>query len=214
MKAVLTFFLVAVCILAFAVLKLSQAAPMYPSPSAGKPTVKIVLERGHGSGVYIGSNLILTAAHVVDNSKDGKVKIKTEGGNILTGEVLWSSKARDVALVRVSGTVGLKAAVLSCDMPKPGDIIQARGNPLSVEFFSSWGHVAGTIRKMGPWLEGLPTDMTILPGMSGGPVFGADGRVVGLAVGVLMAPAGFGSMSFTGATLIVPGSTICPLLGR
>jgi S1-C subfamily serine protease len=181
---------------------------------AGSSTVKIVLERGHGSGVYIGNNLILTAAHVVVDAKDGMVKVKTERGNILTGEVLWSSKARDVALVRVSGTVGLKAATLSCQPPKPGDIIQARGNPLSVEFFSSWGHVDGEQRTMGPWLVGVPTDMTILPGMSGGPVFGTDGRVVGLAVGVLMAPAGFGGVSFTGATLIVPGSTICPLLGR
>lgn len=180
----------------------------------GNPTVKIVLEKGHGSGVYIGGNLILTAAHVVDTAADGKVKVKTEGGNILKGEVLWMSKARDVALIRVSGTFGLRPAVLSCAVPKVGDAIQARGNPLSVEFLSMWGRVAGTQREMGPWLVGVPTDMTILPGMSGGPVFGADGRVVGLAVGVLMAPAGFGSMSFTGATLIVPGSTICPLLGR
>ena len=202
---------VAMSILAFFLQSRAIATPV----STGHPTVKILLDKGHGSGVYIGGDgLILTATHVVANAKDGKVRVKTEGGNILKGEVLWSSTARDVALVRVSGTVGLKAAVLSCDMPKPGDIIQARGNPLSVEFFSSWGHVAGTMRKMGPWLEGLPTDMTVLPGMSGGPVFGADGRVVGLAVGVLMAPAGFGSMSFTGATLIVPGSTICPLLGR
>lgn len=211
MKTVLG--IIGLCMLIVVAFFLQSQAVATPT-ATGHPTVKIVLEKGHGSGVYIGENLILTAAHVVDAAKDGKIKVKTEGGNILPGEVLWMSKARDVALIRVSGTFGLSPAVLSCVAPKVGDAIQARGNPLSVEFFSAWGHVAGTPREMGPWLVGVPTDMTILPGMSGGPVFGADGRVVGLSVGVLMAPAGFGSMSFTGATLIVPGSTICPLLGR
>lgn len=211
MKTVLG--IIGLCMLIVVAFFLQSRAVATPTVT-GHPTVKIVLEGSHGSGVYIGDNLILTAAHVVVAAADGKIKIKTEGGNILPGEVLWMSKARDVALIRVSGTFGLRPAVLSCAAPKVGDVIQARGNPLSVEFFSAWGHVAGTQREMGPWLVGVPTDMTILPGMSGGPVFGADGRVVGIAVGVLMAPAGFGSMSFTGATLIVPGSTICPLLGR
>lgn len=183
-----------------------------PTPT-GKPTVKIVLERGHGSGVYIGNGLILTAAHVVVNSKDGNVKVKTEGGNILKGEVLWMSKARDVALVKVSGTFGLSPAVLSCSTPQIGDAIQARGNPLSVEFFSSWGHIAGTPREMGRWLEIVPTDLTVVMGMSGGPVFDVRGEVVGLVVGVMGAPMGI-SVSITGASVVVPGSAICPLLGR
>ena len=212
MKTVLTLFVAVAAILAFALVKLSQADTV--RAQIGHPTVKILPEKGHGSGFYIGNNLIITAAHVVAEAKDGKVTVKTEGGNILKGEVLWSSKARDVSLIRVSGTFGLTPAVLSCSTPKIGDAIHARGNPLSFEFLSMWGRVAGTKREMGPWLVGVPTDMTILPGMSGGPVFGADGRVVGIAVGVIMAPAGFGSMSITGATLIVPGSTICPLLGR
>jgi S1-C subfamily serine protease len=209
------FALVALCIVGLFVWQ-PRAATTQTS-HIGHPTVKILVgKKSHGSGVYIGGDgLILTAAHVVAEAKDGIVTVKTEGGNIIkNAEVLWTSKARDVALVRVPSTFGLSPAVLSCDMPKPGDTIQARGNPLSVEFFSSWGHVAGTMREMGPWLEGIPTDLTILPGMSGGPIFSNDGRVVGLAVGVLMAPAGISGMSFTGATLIVPGSTICPLLGR
>ena len=213
MKTVLTLFVAAAAILAFALLKLPQAEPL-EAVGTGHPTVKIMVGEGHGSGVYIGGNgLILTAAHVVVNSPDGKIRVKTEGGNILSGQILWMSKERDVALVQVNGTFGLKAAALSCDTPQIGDAIQARGNPLSVEFFSAWGHIAGTMRQMGPWLEGVPTDLTILPGMSGGPIFHTDGRVIGIAVGAMLAPAGM-AMSITGATLIVPGSTICPLLGR
>ena len=210
MKTVLG--IIGLCMLMIVAFFLQSRAVATPTVT-GHPTVKIVLEGSHGSGVYIGDNLILTAAHVVVAATDGKIKIKTEGGNILSGQTLWMSKERDVALVQVKGTFGLKAAALSCDTPQIGDAIQARGNPLSVEFFSAWGHIAGTMRQMGPWLEGVPTDLTILPGMSGGPIFRTDGRVIGIAVGAMMAPAGM-SMSITGATLIVPGSTICPLLGR
>lgn len=206
-----TLALVALCIVGLFVWQ-SKAATA-PIGQPGQPTVKILLEQGHGSGVYIGQGLILTAAHVVANSKDGKVKIKTEGGNILPGDVLWMSKDRDVALVRVIGTTGLKAAALSCATPEYGQMISARGSPGPVEFFTAWGHIAGTVKPFGPWLEAIPTDMTTIMGMSGGPVFNARGEVVGLVVGVLTVPIGF-SASLTGIGVIVPGSTICTLLGR
>lgn len=203
-----TLALVALSIVGFFVWQ-SKAAT---SP-VGEPTVKIVLENGHGSGVYIGNNLILTAAHVVTGAKDGKVKIKTEGGNILPGVVLWTSKERDIALVRTTGTLGLRAARLSCTTPQIGDIINARGSPGPIEFFTAWGRVSGTIRSFGPWFEAVTTDMTVVMGMSGGPVFNTRGEVVGLAVGVLSTPMGFG-VSLTGVGFVVPGSTICPLLAR
>ena len=203
-----TLALVALCIVGIFVWQ-SKAA----TPPAGEPTVKVVLENGHGSGVYIGNNLILTAAHVVDGAKDGKVKIKTEGGNILPGVVLWTSKERDIALIRVTGTFGLRAASLSCTTPKAGDMISARGSPGPIEFFTAWGHIAGTVRSFGPWLEVSPTDMTIVMGMSGGPAFNARGEVVGLAVGGMVVPMG-SSASLTGVGFVVPGSTICPLLAR
>jgi S1-C subfamily serine protease len=187
--------------------------PHQPQPFKALQSSRSCPERGHGSGVYIGDGLVITAAHVVTNI-EGDFKVKTETGNVIKAELLWSSAARDVALIRVSGTNGLSVARLDCVTPQVGERIHARGNPLSVEFFSTWGHVSTVQRTYGHWLEAVGVNMTVLPGMSGGPVFGESGAVVGIAVGVLMAPSGFGSAAPTGVGLIVPGSTICQLLGR
>jgi S1-C subfamily serine protease len=130
-------------------LSLSNPAPWRHQPLRAIQPSKILVGKGHGSGVYIGSNLVLTAAHVVAGADDGKITVKTESGNILDGEVLWSSKARDVSLIRVSGVFGLSPAVLSCTTPKIGDAIHARGNPLSALNFSA--HGAGWLATNERW---------------------------------------------------------------
>jgi S1-C subfamily serine protease len=60
----------------------------------------------------------------------------------------------------------------------------------------------------------LVTDITTVPGQSGGPVLNADGKVVGITVGVMRVPMGFASASYVGVGFIVPGKTICNLLAR
>jgi len=70
---------------------------------------------GHGSGVYIGNGLVLTAAHVVGDSKT----VTLHSDRDLPGEVLWSNKKYDLALVRFSVTVpDMPAARL--DLPCAG----------------------------------------------------------------------------------------------
>lgn len=49
--------------------------------------------------------------------------------------------------------------------------------------------------------------------MSGGPVFDADGHLIGITVGGLLAPIG-NSASLTGIGFIVPSKSVCELLAR
>jgi serine protease Do len=73
------------------------------------------------------------------------------------------------------------------------------------------------MRELGPWKEVLITDTTIVMGQSGGPIFEPDGRVIGIAVGVMPVPlpGPLGpTPSLTGYGTVVPSSTICMLLGR
>lgn len=173
-------------------------------------TVKVQLENGHGSGVHIGDGFIVTAAHVVGDTKE--VQVKSKGGVLHKADVLWVNKARDIALLRTA-PAGLGVAHLSCKLAKVGEPIVAYGNPLKVEFVAAYGKIAGEPRETTPWVSVYVTDITTVMGQSGGPVFGADGNLIGITVGVMAAQVGF-SGSLVGYGFVVPSAEVCGLLAR
>lgn len=176
-----------------------------PLPSA---VVKVLVEGGKGTGVHIGNGYVLTATHV---SQGSPVRLALTDGTEVAAETLWENKSYDIALLRTSAK--MQAAPLACRTATVGERVTAHGNPLILDFVSSDGKVAGVAREFGPWKEVLPVDMTIVMGMSGGPTFDIHGNVVGINVGVLVAPMGFGA-SLTGFGAIVPSSVVCALMGR
>lgn len=183
---------IAVAILAMIALAFGAYAYAPAHPTLPGSTVKIVMEQGHGSGVHIGNGYIVTAAHVVG---DKAPRIKLDDGSEQDAVVMWTNRALD------------------CRVAANGEHVTATGNPTVFEFISSTGRIAGVEREFGPWARVLPVDMTIVMGMSGGPVFAADGRVVGISVGVLVAPVGFAA-SLTGFGAVVPSAAVCELLAR
>lgn len=188
------------------------AGGLYSTLPAAAPlpgsTVKIVMGQGHGSGVHIGNGYIVTAAHVVG---DKVPTIKADDGTEQPATVLWTNKAHDIALLRTDATMAVSP--LDCRVAGYGEAVTAKGNPGPLEFITATGRVAGVEREFGPWARVLPVDMTIVMGMSGGPVLASDGRVVGISVGVLLAQVGF-SPSLTGFGAIVPSAVVCDLMGR
>lgn len=195
--------LVAIIALVFGAYAYTPATPHLPGS-----TVKIVLDAGHGSGVHIGNGYIITAAHVVG---DKAPRVKLDDGSEQEAAVMWTNKAHDIALLRTAST--MSASALDCRVAANGEHVIARGNPTVLEFVSSAGRIAGAEREFGPWARVLPVDMTIVMGMSGGPIFAADGRVVGISVGVLVAQLGF-APSLTGFGAVVPSAAVCELLAR
>lgn len=187
------------------------ASALWLSPREGQAemagsTVKILSGGGHGSGIHIGGGYIITADHVVPS---GSAKIKLDNGEVQEATILWTNKANDVALLRTEATMA--SSRLDCRVPGAGEAITARGNPMMLEFVASSGRIAGVERKLGRWERVVPTDLTIVMGMSGGPSFAADGRVVGINVGVMMASTGM-FPSLTGFGAMVPASVLCELL--
>jgi len=173
--------------------------------------VKVITKGGHGSGFHIGNGYLITAAHVVGVAE--KVSLKTSLGGSTEAEVLWSNKAYDIALLRLSGPAELQTAPLVCRVPQIGEAITAKGNPVTAEFITVWGRVAGSEREMGPWRSVVVTNIATVPGQSGGPVFDAGGNVIGVTVGVMASPVGF-SVSLVGIGYVVPARAVCDLLAR
>lgn len=177
-------------------------------PDAGS-VVRIQFDSGsHGSGVHIGDGFIITAAHVVMR-ETGTAVIDSSGKN-RGGEILWANGAYDLALVHVADAAGLAVSELSCDTPTDvGTFIEAVGDPLDMGAVRTRGYVASTVAKRADWTSAFVADITLAPGMSGGPAFDASGRIIGIVVGGAVALRSIVALSF-----IVPSATVCHLMGR
>jgi serine protease Do len=200
--------------LAFACLVLASPAGYayqsgYPAKPLAGSVVKVVLKTGHGSATHIGDGYFVTAAHVVSDQKD--IRIKADDSTIHTDvEVLWANTTYDIALIRVKNFDGqIKATNLSCRDPVVGETVSMSGSPMILEFVTSWGRIGSRVSSIGPWPVAYELDGTLGPGMSGGGVFDAAGNLIGVNVGVLLiygAPSGF--------SVIVPTSAFCALSAR
>lgn len=191
---------------------------------------------GHGSGVAITKNTILTAAHVVAEGED--FKIKTNFGETYAAKVLWTSPDRDVALMSVDTTdkPDLIPSEIACRTVELTEPVTLVGNALQ----SRWRVVQGTVSSLHsmeiPKSDDEPEDAeaarnrgiaetnilvnaTINSGDSGGPIYDAEGMIIGLADAVMVQKVEINNPALAGRTaanigLMVPSSRICPLLGR
>jgi len=103
--------------------------------------VKVMTETGHGSGVHIGGGLVLTAEHVVQDLKS--VRLKLTNSQIIRADVLWTSPASDVALVRAEYPHRMASARVDCRPLVVGEEISIYGNPLNVDAMRTYGRVGG-----------------------------------------------------------------------
>jgi serine protease Do len=174
-------------------------------------SVKIVLEKGHGSATHIGGGFFVTAAHVVKDNET--VVIQTSSGRAGVGDVLWANVQYDIALVR-SDIDGVSESYLSCTDAMVGDAVVSRGNPMDMENIETVGRVASfPMAVADTWKEVFVYDGAMGPGMSGGGAFSSSGDLVGVNVGAPLMQSGMG-VSFIGLAYMVPSSVVCMLMGR
>lgn len=151
-------------------------------------TVKVSDGSGHGSGTYIGPDLVLTAAHVV--APGGPLVLEFPDGSTTPATVLWIDDKSDAALVKADRKVKDWSPV-SCEPLKLGDRVFTFGNPGFLRFVLTEGIVAGT-ETMGAQQAALPPGMPVEiepmltvsadwePGDSGAAVFDEKGRIRGV----------------------------------
>lgn len=162
-------------------------------PTVVKSTVIIDTSEGTGAGFVIGSNEVLTAAHVVAGSTTVTVHL---GSVSRPGIVEKSDAKRDLAVI----SVRLQAAPLTfvTTMPETGRTVFAVGNPLGGGITVSRGVISGT--RVVDGQRDVQTDAAINPGNSGGPLVTEEGAVVGVVVSKVRDAAGIG--------LAVPAATV------
>jgi S1-C subfamily serine protease len=137
-----------------------------------------------GSGWVAGDGLVVTNAHVVAGQDDTTVQLGGEGGS-LDADAVWFDPENDLAILRAPGLggaprlamnvnaeVGADAAVLGFPEDGPYDVQPARlGRTATVVTQDAYGR--GPVQRRITSVRGL-----VRHGNSGGPVVGADGRVV------------------------------------
>jgi S1-C subfamily serine protease len=145
-------------------------------------SVVVTIETGSssGSGFFIGRDgYIITARHVVGDSK--YVKVRLLGGFTVPGEVVRKDSARDVALIKTDIDPPLSQYV-RLDIAKTGDEVYAIGSPFGAQLNSTVTRgVFSAVRKVDELIY-IQSDVAVNPGNSGGPMYDADGGVIGVAV--------------------------------
>src|SRR5438128_5760367 len=97
--------------------------------AAGAWTVRVQARRGPpASGIALAADLVLTADHVVDPSREDAIRIGLPDGSEVGGSVVGRDAATDIAILRIaSGT--LTPATAAQGDPRPGALVLVVGRP-------------------------------------------------------------------------------------
>ncbi|MEX1663213.1 Do family serine endopeptidase [Thioclava sp. 15-R06ZXC-3] len=160
---------------------------------------------GLGTGFVIEKDgYIVTNAHVVDGAES--VKVTFQDGTSDDAKVIGVDKATDIALIKVNTKKDL-ATVGFGDSAKAevGEPVVAIGNPFGLGISVSAGIVSALGRDLqsGPFDNYIQTDAAINKGNSGGPLFDAEGQVIGMNTAILSPTGGSVGIGFS-----VPSDTI------
>jgi putative serine protease PepD len=157
------------------------------------PTV-VTLRVKSGSGTSLGSGFIVsTGGYVVTNNHvveggSGPIVITFSDSSTASGSVLGSDPESDLAVVKVDKG-GLPAVEFGdSDAVQVGDPVVAIGAPLALSNTVTYGIVSALDRPLrteednggARYYSAIQTDAAVNQGNSGGPLFDAGGRVIGV----------------------------------
>jgi serine protease Do len=153
--------------------------------------------RGQGSGFIVSADgLVLTNAHVVRDAKN--VTVKLSDRREFAAKVLGSDPATDIAVLKIDAK-GLPTVTLGdASAVQVGDWVLAIGAPYGFEQSATQGIVSAKGRSLPgdgvvPFIQ---TDAAVNPGNSGGPLFDAAGRVIGINAQIYSQSGGFQGLAF------------------
>ena len=155
----------------------SSVVTVMGNNAAGEPEVQ-------GSGVVVADGQVATNCHVVREAAGLQVRA---GDALLTAEWTRQIAADDLCLLRVPGLKGQPVRLRASASVQPGEPVFAVGNPLGFGLAVSAGLVAMVQKAPAGGYAVIVATASQSPGSSGGGLFDAEGRLVGLTTATLSA---------------------------
>ncbi len=152
---------------------------------------------GQGSGFIVSADgVILTNAHVVRDARS--VTVKLADRREFEASVLGVDAATDVAVLRIPATALPTVQLGDPSQLAVGDYVLAIGSPFGFEQSATSGIVSAKGRALpgDAYVPFIQTDVAVNPGNSGGPLFDARGRVVGINSQIYSRTGGYQGLSF------------------
>lgn len=173
--------------------------PMPGQPDMqGNPYGNVPAMQGVGTGFIISAEgQIVTNAHVVDGAD--RVMVTLADGRKVEGKVIGADAATDIALIKVDAGKDLPTVAFGDSTQlKVGQDVVAIGNPFGLGNSVTSGIVSALGRDInsGPFDNYIQTDAAINKGNSGGPLFNADGEVVGINTAIFSPSGGSVGIGF------------------
>jgi len=153
--------------------------------------------RGQGSGFIVGKDgIILTNAHVVRDANE--VTVKLNDRREYKAKVLGSDPSTDVAVLKINAGNLPVVALGNPTRLSVGDYVLAIGSPFGFEQSATAGIVSAKGRSLpgDSYVPFIQTDVAVNPGNSGGPLFNANGEVVGINSQIYSQTGGYQGVSF------------------
>lgn len=169
------------------------------SQSAGKGAQDKDSKRGtavaSGSGFVVdGSGLVMTAAHV-GKRQGNVVSVRAANGRVYAGEVVALKPDNDMALIRLRGFSGKAVTPADSQCLARGNFVYSLGRPhdqgdtarlgeFEAQSFGQGVRYSGADAKFG-YPDAMVLRLSTQKGESGGPLFDANGALVGMVVSTL-----------------------------
>lgn len=130
-----------------------------------------------GSGFAVGTNCIVTNAHVISSTEN--IYVMSYGGQDYRGEILGMDESRDIAVLEVEGADFTYLPEAELSQMEIGDDVYAIGAPKAMAYTMTKGIISAKERRIGQNTY-IQMDAAINEGNSGGPLLDRGGQVLGM----------------------------------
>ena len=165
-------------------------------PDQGGQPRKEVL-RSLGSGFIISSDgYILTNAHVVKDADEIVVRLSDQSEK--PAKLIGSDEQSDVALIKIDASNLPVANLGDSSRLEVGQWVLAIGSPFGFDHSATQGIISALQRNLPneSYVPFIQTDVAVNPGNSGGPLFDASGKVIGINSQIYSNSGGYMGLSF------------------